>query len=47
MDLIDMIEYALAAALVSLASVAGTQHLASGVNIAFNNLSTKLAAHVS
>jgi Flp pilus assembly pilin Flp len=43
----DMVEYALAVALVSLAGVAGTQHLAVGLNSAFNSISTKLASHIS
>ncbi len=43
----DMIEYALAVALIALTITASTRSLASGISTSFSNLSTKLAANVS
>ena len=43
----DMIEYALAVALIALAATASTRALASGISTSYNHLSTKLAANVS
>lgn len=43
----DLVEYALVVALIALAATAGMRSLASGVNTAFSNLSTKLGSNVS
>ncbi len=42
----DMIEYALAVALVALAAVASMRGLAAGLNTAYTNISVKLIANV-
>jgi pilus assembly protein Flp/PilA len=39
----DLAEYALVVALIALGAVAGMSALASGINIAFNTISTTLA----
>ncbi len=43
----DMVEYALAVALIAFAAVAGTRTLASAIGITFTNLSAKLTSAVS
>lgn len=43
----DMVEYALAVALLALAAVAGVRGMAGGVNTAFNSLATKFAATIA
>jgi len=43
----DMVEYALAVALVALAATASTRALASGISTSYNHISTKLAANIS
>jgi pilus assembly protein Flp/PilA len=43
----DMIEYALAVALVALAATASTKALASGISTSYSHISTKLAANIS
>jgi Flp pilus assembly pilin Flp len=43
----DMIEYALAAALIAFGAVAGTKALAGGIGTAFSNISSKLGSAVS
>jgi len=42
----DLVEYALVVALIAFGAVIGTRNLASGINTAFNSISTKLAADV-
>jgi pilus assembly protein Flp/PilA len=43
----DMVEYALAVALIALAAVASTKSLATGINAAFSNISSKLSSAIS
>ncbi len=43
----DMVEYALAVALIALAATASTRSLAQGISTSYNHLSTKLAANIS
>lgn len=43
----DLIEYALVVALVAFGATAGMSNLASGINTAFSNVSTKLASYLS
>jgi pilus assembly protein Flp/PilA len=43
----DMIEYALAVALIAFAATASTRALASGISTSYNHISTKLAANIS
>jgi pilus assembly protein Flp/PilA len=43
----DMVEYALAVALIAFAAVAGMKGLAGGINLAFNNISSKLGTDIS
>ncbi len=40
----DLVEYALVVALIAFGAVAGMNALASGINTAFNDVSTKLLA---
>lgn len=42
----DMIEYALAVALISLAAVAAIRGLAGGINTAFSNIGSKFGAAI-
>ena len=42
----DLIEYALAVALVAFASIAGMSGLASAINTAFNHMGTTLSTYV-
>jgi pilus assembly protein Flp/PilA len=42
----DLIEYALLVALIALAATAGMTSLATGINTAFSNISTQLAAAI-
>ena len=43
----DLVEYALVVALIAFGTTAGMSHVASGINTAFNNVSTKFATYVS
>jgi pilus assembly protein Flp/PilA len=43
----DLVEYALVVALISFGATAGMKSLASGINTAFNGLSTTLGTYVS
>lgn len=43
----DLVEYALVVALVAFGATAGMGALATGINTAFNNISTKLASDIS
>ncbi len=43
----DMVEYAMVIALIAFAAVAGIKGLASGINLTFNNISTKLGTDIS
>jgi pilus assembly protein Flp/PilA len=43
----DMVEYALAVALIALAAVAGVRGMAGGISTAFGNIGTKLGASVA
>ena len=43
----DLIEYALVIALIAFAAVVGMQGLATGINTAFTNISTKLGASIT
>ena len=43
----DLVEYALVVALVAFGATAGMGALATGINTAFNNISTKLATDIS
>jgi pilus assembly protein Flp/PilA len=43
----DMVEYALAVALLALAAVAGVRGMAGGVNTAFNSLAAKFATAIA
>jgi pilus assembly protein Flp/PilA len=43
----DLIEYALVVALIALAATVGMSGLASGINSAFDRLSTMLGNHIS
>jgi pilus assembly protein Flp/PilA len=43
----DLVEYALVAALVAFGATAGMKALASGLNVAFDGVSTKLGSYVS
>ena len=42
----DLIEYALVVSLIAFAAIAGMNSLASGINTAFGNIATELAASV-
>jgi pilus assembly protein Flp/PilA len=42
----DLVEYALAVALIAFAAVAGTRALAAGIGIAFSNLSSILSSSI-
>jgi pilus assembly protein Flp/PilA len=42
----DLIEYALLVALIALAATTGMKALATGINTAFSNISTQLAAAI-
>lgn len=43
----DLIEYALVVALVAFAATAGMSSLATGINTAFSEISTTLAAYIT
>ena len=43
----DLVEYALAVALIAFATVAGTRALAAGIGIAFSNLSSMLSSSIA
>jgi pilus assembly protein Flp/PilA len=43
----DLVEYALVVALVAFGATAGMKGLATGLNAAFGNISTKLGSYVS
>jgi pilus assembly protein Flp/PilA len=43
----DLVEYALVVALIAFGATAGMSNLASGINTAFNNVSTQLGASIS
>lgn len=43
----DLVEYALAVALIAFAAVAGTRALAAGIGIAFSNLSSMLSSSIA
>jgi pilus assembly protein Flp/PilA len=43
----DLVEYALVVALIAFAATAGMKALATGMNTAFSNVSTKLGSYVS
>jgi pilus assembly protein Flp/PilA len=43
----DLVEYALVVALIAFGATAGMGHLASGINTAFNNVSSQLSADIS
>jgi len=43
----DMVEYALVVALIAFAATAGMKNLATGVNTAFDHISTALASDVT
>lgn len=43
----DLIEYALIVALVAFAATAGMSSLATGINNAFNNISTTLGSYIT
>ena len=43
----DLVEYALVVALIAFAATAGMKALATGMNSAFSNISTKLGSYVS
>ncbi len=43
----DLVEYALVVALIAFAATAGMKALASGLNTAFSNVSSKLGSYVS
>jgi pilus assembly protein Flp/PilA len=43
----DLVEYALIVALLAFGATAGMKNLASGINTAFNGISTKLGTYVS
>lgn len=43
----DLVEYALVVALLAFAATAGMNHLAFGLNVAFDNISTKLATDIT
>ena len=43
----DMVEYALVVALIAFAATAGMKNLATGVNTAFQHISTALASDVT
>jgi pilus assembly protein Flp/PilA len=43
----DLVEYALVVALVAFGATAGMSHLAAGINVAFDNISTKLATDIT
>jgi pilus assembly protein Flp/PilA len=42
----DLIEYALVAALIALAAIAGMKALATGINAGFTSVSTTLSANI-
>jgi pilus assembly protein Flp/PilA len=43
----DLVEYALVVALVAFGATAGMKSLASGLNLAFGNISTKLGTYTT
>jgi pilus assembly protein Flp/PilA len=43
----DLVEYALVVALIAFGATTGMKHLATGLNIAFTEVSTKLGSYVS
>jgi pilus assembly protein Flp/PilA len=43
----DLVEYALVVALIAFAATAGMKALATGMNTAFSNVSSKLGSYVS
>jgi pilus assembly protein Flp/PilA len=43
----DLVEYALVVALIAFGCTAGMQAVATGLNTAFNNISTTLASYIS
>jgi pilus assembly protein Flp/PilA len=43
----DLVEYALVVALIAFGATAGMSHLATGINSAFNAVSTKLGTYIS
>ena len=43
----DLVEYALIVALIAFAATAGMKNLATGLNSAFSNISTKLGTYTS
>lgn len=43
----DLVEYALVVALIAFGATAGMKSLATGINTAFNGISTKLGSYVS
>jgi pilus assembly protein Flp/PilA len=43
----DLVEYALVVALIAFSATAGMKSLATGLNTAFGNVSTKLGSYVS
>jgi pilus assembly protein Flp/PilA len=43
----DLVEYALVVALIAFGATAGMKSLATGLNVAFGNISTKLGSYVS
>ncbi len=43
----DLVEYALVVALIAFGATAGMTSLATGINTAFNNVSTQLGADIS
>jgi pilus assembly protein Flp/PilA len=43
----DLVEYALVVALIAFAATTGMKALATGLNLAFSNLSSKMGSYVS
>ena len=43
----DLVEYALVVALIAFGATAGMKTLATGLNTAFNNISTTLASYIT
>ena len=43
----DLIEYALVVALIGFAATAGMSSLANALNVAFNNIGTKLTSYIT
>jgi pilus assembly protein Flp/PilA len=43
----DLVEYALVVALIAFAATAGMKNLATGLNLAFSNISSKLGTYTS